>query len=111
MPDDPATLPISSCRFMDALIDLLGAFPAGRDRRRAEALSARLDRLNDEARRHDAPSTTLAAIQGAQILLSLAEVPPSPPFSSKAFCEDAPRVEHLRVVTTPCPSSWSDGRR
>lgn len=111
MPDDAATLPISSCRFMDALIELLGAFPVGRNKSRAEVLSERLDRLDDEARQHGASSTTLAAIQGAQILLSLAEMPPSQPPPEQMIGKNLSRPGRLRVVAARSPSSWSDAQR
>ena len=111
MPDDTAPVLISSCRFMDTLIDLLGAFPAGRDKRRTEGLSERLYQLDDEARQHGAPSTTLAAIQGAQILLSLAEMPPSQPPPEQAVRKNLSRSRYLRVVASPSLSSWSDAQR
>ena len=111
MPDDAAPLDTSTCRFMDALIGLLGAFPAGRDKRRSEALFERLESLEDEARQHGAPHPTIAAIQGAQVLLSLAEMPlPQSPAAPTAG-RTVPRITRLRVVTTQSPSSLSDAKR
>ena len=70
-PDAPAP-----CPFMARLIALLGDMPAGRNSRRAAAVAERLDRLDRDARHDAAPETTLAAIKGARVLLTLAELPP-----------------------------------
>lgn len=111
MPDDAAPLDTSTCRFMDALIGLLGAFPAGRDKRRSEALSERLESLEDEARQHGAPHTTIAAIQGAKILLNLAELPLPNSTVAPTAGRTVPRITRLRVVTAQSSSSLSDAKR
>ena len=66
----------SPCAFMAVLIDLLGEPPMGRDRRRADTVTERLDRLEYEARCYGAPDTTMTAIQGARALLGMAGLPP-----------------------------------
>ncbi|GJE52145.1 hypothetical protein GOFOIKOB_5213 [Methylobacterium tardum] len=66
-----SSVPVSPpCTYMAALTELLGEFPVGRDWRQ-ERMSERLDELEYEARWSGAPETTLAAIQGARVLLLL----------------------------------------
>lgn len=84
MPADTARIANSAYAFMAELIELLGEFPGGRDRKRAEALSERLDGLLCKAREQGAPHTTLAAIRGAQTLLGMAEMRPLPALSIQA---------------------------
>lgn len=62
---------------MVELIDLLGDFPPDQNRRQAEVLGIRLADLEHRARAQGAASKTVAAIQGARVLLDLAELPPS----------------------------------
>lgn len=69
-----AALPVS-CAFMAQLITLLGELPPGRDRRAAERLQAGLDQLEYAARCEGAGQSTLTAIQGARVLLSLSAFP------------------------------------
>lgn len=64
---------------MVELIDLLGEFPPERNRRQSEALGSRLADLELRARSQGATPETVAAIQGARVLLDLAELPPLPP--------------------------------
>ncbi|MCJ2071405.1 hypothetical protein MKK75_21840 [Methylobacterium sp. J-030] len=63
---------------MVELIDLLGDFPPGQNRRQAEVLGIRLADLEQRARSQGAAPETVAAIQGARVLLDLAELPPLP---------------------------------
>lgn len=63
---------------MGELIDLLGDFPPERNRRQAEVLGTRLVDLERRARTQGAPPETVAAIQGARVLLDLAELAPLP---------------------------------
>ena len=64
---------------MVELIDLLGDFPPERNDRQSEALGSRLADLELRARSQGAAPETVAAIQGARVLLDLAELPPLPP--------------------------------
>ncbi|KOX59186.1 hypothetical protein ADL19_05625 [Streptomyces purpurogeneiscleroticus] len=64
----PAPTPFT---YMDVLIDLLGEFPVGQEWRRTEMMTERLDALEYEARWGEASETTLAAIQGARVLLAI----------------------------------------
>ena len=64
---------------MAELIDLLDDFPLARNPRRAAVLGLRLWELERRARWQGAAPETLAAIQGARVLLDLAELPPLPP--------------------------------
>ncbi|MCJ2099667.1 hypothetical protein [Methylobacterium sp. E-046] len=66
---------------MVELIDLLGDFPPEQNRRQAEVLGIRLADLEHRARSQGALVETVAAIQGARVLLDLAEMPPLPPVS------------------------------
>jgi hypothetical protein len=63
---------------MGELIELLGEFPADRNEGRSESLMERLASLEARARAYSAPAETLAAIQGARVLMELAELPPLP---------------------------------
>lgn len=69
---------------MVELIDLLGDFPPDQSRRQAEVLGIRLADLEHRARAQGAASETVAAIQGARVLLDLAELPPLPPLDADA---------------------------
>ncbi len=60
---------------MQELIALLQELPPGQDRRVAERLQGRLDQLEYAARCEDAAQSTLSAIQGARVLLSLSAFP------------------------------------
>lgn len=60
---------------MQELITLLQELPPGQDRRVAEHLQGRLDQLEYAARCEDAAQSTLSAIQGARVLLSLSALP------------------------------------
>ena len=64
---------------MVELIDLLGDFLPERNRRQSEVLGSRLADLEHRARSQGAAPETVAAIQGARVLLDLAELPPLPP--------------------------------
>lgn len=68
--------------FMEELIDLLTNFPPDRNRRRAEVIALRFEHLEARARSQGAAVETLVAIQGARVLLELAELPPMPPSSA-----------------------------
>jgi hypothetical protein len=63
---------------MTELIELLGEIPMEPGKPRAKALRDRLDALEDVALALGAPAETLAAIQGARVLMDLAELPPLP---------------------------------
>ena len=69
---------------MVELIGLLGDFPPDQNRRQAEVLGIRLADLEHRARAQGAASETVAAIQGARVLLDLAELPPLPPSGANA---------------------------
>jgi hypothetical protein len=58
------------------LIELLGEIQKDRNRPRAEAQTERLDALQAKAHAIGAPAKTLVAIQGARVLMELAELPP-----------------------------------
>lgn len=60
---------------MVEFIDLLGDFPPERNRRKIKALQSRLADLELRARSQGAAPETVAAIQGARVLLDLAEMP------------------------------------
>lgn len=72
----PDPVPSPSCPHMAALVELLGELPTDRAMRRPEVVAERLEQLAHEARAHGAPETTLAAIQGARVLLKMSEQPP-----------------------------------
>lgn len=61
---------------MIELIELLGEMPKDCSQPRGQALTERLDALEAKAQALEAPAETLAAIQGARVLMSLAELPP-----------------------------------
>ncbi len=69
---------------MVELIDLLGDFPPDQNRRQAEVLGIRLADLERRARAQEAAPETVAAIQGARVLLGLSELPPLPPSDAGA---------------------------
>ena len=69
---------------MVELIGLLGDFPPDQNRRQAEVLGIRLADLEHRARAQGAASEMVAAIQGARVLLDLAELPPLPPSGANA---------------------------
>ena len=79
-PVEPA-LPRS---LMVELIDLLGDFPSERNRRQSEVLGSRLADLEHRARSQGAASETVAAIQGARVLLDLAALPPLSPSNANS---------------------------
>ncbi len=64
---------------MVELIELLGDFPPERNRPQSELLGAVWRIWNSEHARKGAAPETVAAIQGARVLLDLAELPPLPP--------------------------------
>ncbi|MCJ2084894.1 hypothetical protein MKK88_02650 [Methylobacterium sp. E-005] len=63
---------------MDELIDLMSDLSPAYDGRQAEELRMRLDDLQSRARSQDASGETIAAIQGARVLLDLTALPPLP---------------------------------
>ena len=63
---------------MVELIDLLGDVPPERNDRQSQALGSRLADLELRARSQGEAPETVAAIQGARVLLDLAELPPLP---------------------------------
>jgi hypothetical protein len=63
---------------MEELIGLLGDFPPDRSRSQAKLLALRLADLESRARSQGAATETVAAIQGARVLLDLAALPPLP---------------------------------
>ena len=67
-----------ACPYMTSLVDLLRDFPRRGSGTRGGPLAERLDGLEYDARRHDAPSETIGAIRGVRVLLDLAELPPFP---------------------------------
>lgn len=68
--------PTPACPYMTSLVDLLRDFPRPGCGDRGGPLAERLDGLEYDARRHDAPSETIGAIRGVRVLLDLAELPP-----------------------------------
>jgi hypothetical protein len=75
------------CSIMAMLIDLLGDMPVGQDRQQTEFVGERLDRLEFEARWHGVPEATLAAIEGARVLLLLGKIPPLPRRGVRHECD------------------------
>ncbi|MCJ2054774.1 hypothetical protein [Methylobacterium sp. J-070] len=76
---ETAALP---CAFMAALIDLLGETPEPHARRSDNSFG-RLDKQEREARSHEAPAATMAAIKGARVLLELADLSPLHPSATR----------------------------
>jgi hypothetical protein len=63
------------CPLMSDLVLMLGDLPVGSSKPRAKALIERLDDLEVRARTQGASAETLGAIQGARVLMKLAELP------------------------------------
>lgn len=66
------------CALMSELIVVLGDLPVDPGRPRAKALIERLDDLEMRARTQGASPEMLASIQGARVLMELAELPALP---------------------------------
>ena len=66
------------CTLMSELVLLLGDLPVDPDKPRAKVLTERLDDLEERARAQGESAETLTAIQGARVLMKLAELPPLP---------------------------------
>lgn len=81
------------CPHMEVLIELLGGCPSDRDKRAVENVNVRLDLLEYEARGQGARDETLAAIRGAKILLSMAELPPPRRPSGQALRDERSSVD------------------
>ena len=66
--------PPASCPDMGTLIELLNGFPIGQGEHAVRAMIQRLDMLEYEARGRGASAATVAAIQGAKVLLDVSDL-------------------------------------